>query len=946
MAPTPSSKANQTHPTQLKTPQSKLRINFNAAKTHPSPNPNAAPKETPQDHPVEVIARIRDHPDRKEKPVSVLQINPNNHSIRVRADFGYRDFSLDGVSLSEEEDLDLGDKCTIMMYGPTGSGKSHTMFGCLKQPGIVYRSLRGILGDAEEESDSNGSRRTFVQVTVLEIYNEEIYDLLSSNGGGGLGLGWPKGSASKVKLEVMGKKAKNAAYISGNEAGKISKEIQKVEKRRIVKSTLCNERSSRSHCMVILDVPTVGGRLMLVDMAGSENIEQAGQIGFEAKMQTAKINQGNIALKRVVESIANGDSHVPFRDSKLTMLLQDSFEDDKSKILMILCASPDPKEIHKTISTLEYGAKAKCIVRGPHTPIKDKIGTEDSSSAVILGSRIAAMDEFIFKLQRENKLREKERNEAHKELLKKEDEVAALRARVELMEGSGSGASEEEINSKVNERTWILKGELEKKLEECQRMTNEFFEFERRRMEERIFQQQREVEMLRQRLEEIESELCHSRDTSGDESALKDMDGSGFAKRLLGIYTNEDPGMVKSMDLDMDDQEPIIREVKQVGEIIYKPVGIQGVLDHSHQVDHDIFATRFGDKVSLSTVFEEEVEGEEEQEERVLGEVDKEIIEEKVCTVEQCSPVHRVEQTPNLHSRSPRVKDYLKEKLEDGCIGSESISEPEDGKDSISSRRLRIQNIFTLCGNHRELSQHISTPVPAKKRSVSIDPQTSPVMRIGDTANNFSKEKLEAPERGATSPALTVEPFGSIKEVNEQKLTESQLNKNPVYNEMVLASKENYYPSYDGNDEQIDVYVKWEASKENPGIFITTLKVVKDASLADLRKLIEIYIGADNQAFTFLLLGDPTAAPVPREKEGLIQAIKLPLCNNQANGHLACLRSAKGMQCPSHLPPSPLPLRPLENKQSFTPNSCCLQPGDSLSPNYTSTPYITVRRHL
>ena len=61
---------------------------------------------------------------------------------------------------------------------------------------------------------------------------------------------------------------------------------------------------------------------MLVDMAGSENIEQAGQIGLEAKMQTGKINQGNIALKRVVESIANGDSHVPFRDSKLTMLLQ------------------------------------------------------------------------------------------------------------------------------------------------------------------------------------------------------------------------------------------------------------------------------------------------------------------------------------------------------------------------------------------------------------------------------------------------------------------------------------------------------------------------------------------------------------------------------------------------------------------------------------------------
>uniref|UniRef100_A0A7N0U0G8 Kinesin motor domain-containing protein n=1 Tax=Kalanchoe fedtschenkoi TaxID=63787 RepID=A0A7N0U0G8_KALFE len=113
-------------------------------------------------------------------------------------------------------------------------------------------------------------------------------------------------------------------------------------------------------------------------------------------VRTIKISQGNIALKRVVESIANDDSHVPFRDSKLTMLLHDSFEDDKSKILMILCVSPDPNEIYKTISILEYGAKSKCIVRGSHTPVKGKLGSEDASS--ILGSRLAAMDQLISKL--------------------------------------------------------------------------------------------------------------------------------------------------------------------------------------------------------------------------------------------------------------------------------------------------------------------------------------------------------------------------------------------------------------------------------------------------------------------------------------------------------------------------------------------------------------------
>ncbi|KAK3190368.1 hypothetical protein Dsin_029929 [Dipteronia sinensis] len=578
MAPTPTSaKGNQV---QIRTPQSRHRLNFSSTKntttTTPqaSANPNSTTRETPpQDHPIEVIGRIRNFPNTKEKPISVLQINPDKRTVRVRADVGYRDFSLDGVSLSEEEDLEsfykkfvesrikavkLGEKCTIMMYGPTGSGKSHNMFGCAKQPGIVYRSLRDILGDESSDNEDRVGFGTFVQVTVLEIYNEEIYDLLSSNGGAGsgFGIGWPKGSASKARLEVMGKKAKNATFISGTEAGKISKEVQKVEKRRIVKSTQCNERSSRSHCMIILDVPTVGGRLMLVDMAGSENIEQAGQTGFEAKMQTAKINQGNIALKRVVESIANGDSHVPFRDSKLTMLLQDSFEDDKSKILMILCASPDPKEIHKTICTLEYGAKAKCIIRGPHTPMKDKFGAEDSSSAVILGSRIAAMDQFIYKLQMENKLREKERNEAHQQLLKKEEEVAALRAKLEMVEGKGSTVvSEQVINSKVNERTQTLKLQLEKKLEECQRMAEEFVDMKRKIMEETILQQQQEVEMLRRRLEEIEFELCHSREVRSS----RDFEGSSFAKRLLGAYADEDPGMVKSMDLDMSDAEPFVR---------------------------------------------------------------------------------------------------------------------------------------------------------------------------------------------------------------------------------------------------------------------------------------------------------------------------------------------------------------------------------------------------
>lgn len=306
---------------------------------------------------------------------------------------------------------------------------------------------------------------------------------------------------------------------------------------------------------------------------------------------------------------------------------------------MILCASPDQKEMHKTISTLEYGAKAKCIVRGPVTPVKD--AGEDSSSTVILGSRIAAMDEFILKLQRENKLREKERNEAHKLLTRKEEEVSALRARLDK--------EEEKINSKVNERTESLKAELEKKLKESRKMANEFVEMERKRMEEKILQQQQEVEMLRRRLQEIESEL---RSKDGSSPVTKSTEG--FARKLLGLYGNTDDSMVKSMELDMDDVGFIHKtETTTTTNVVHDNDGL--------------FGPAFGDKVSLSTVYEEE-EGEEDEE------IEKKVIEEN------------------------RVED-----------GGES-------------RLVRIQNIFTLCGNQRELSKNTDTPVK-KIMSENIDPQ-------------------------------------------------------------------------------------------------------------------------------------------------------------------------------------------------------------------------------
>ncbi|EMS50507.1 Kinesin-related protein 2 [Triticum urartu] len=854
-----------------------------------------------------------------------------------------------------------------MVYGPTGSGKSHTMFGCAKQPGIVYRALRDILdggggcstgGESGEEEDAGFGVGLFVQVAVLEIYNEEIYDLLVGSGANTKGnapkmtnlkcqvrncdsqcevkvkptvtdiahcccpqlyvssemtnlkcrvrncdsrregnptvtdivhcygpqfcvsvqveiitrtVTYLKTNGYLVRLEVMGKKAKNATYISGNEAGKISREVAKVEKRRTVKSTLCNERSSRSHCMIILDVPSVGGRLMLVDMAGSENIEAAGQTGFDAKMQTAKINQGNTALKRVVESIANGDSHVPFRDSKLTMLLQDSFEDDKSKILMILCASPDPKELHKTVSTLEYGAKAKCIIRAAHasTP-RDKISSEESSS--MLNSRIVAMNQFIYKLQKENKQREKERNEAQNVLRLKEEELAQVRAKVRLLEGQGAAAKEEEINSKVAEKTKMLKSELQM-------------------MEEKMLRQQQELLALKRRLQEVELEKADAR-----QPAQQDVIGGRLLARLSEMSAGGDQcmsmAMSMSMDLDAGDQ-PSVLDVKVIKEDTRQQQGqmwnhtsTAGSCTTVLEQEDVVRLSGFPEKAVLSTVFEE---GDEESEEKDNGaevEVCKEVVEEESYKVDRMG---------------------------------QPLADPD--------RTNRIQNIFRLCGNYRELvKKQNAQESPAAKQQAFGDENKQPgeqqlpgdenIQQANQVFGDENKDPsaawaaIETPMcdvKVADSPVSSQLSPIVCQAVDDAELTmPEELKSCTTDGEANELSKE--------REGLLDVYIKWES-----GSLIKGLKLLPTACLSDLRKLIEAHFeeaGSKQQhhQFTFLLLGDPSGAPVSREKEATVQISRLPNWNNQTNSYLACLRVAKKPAAMEQQQLHQTPFSPLESK--------------------------------
>lgn len=174
---------------------------------------------------------------------------------------------------------------------------------------------------------------------------------------------------------------------------------------------------------------------------------------------------------------------------------QDSFEDDRAKILMILCASPDPRDLHKTINTLEYGAKAKCIVRLPNSPLKEQLSAAKAEQLGVLEARLSKKDAYIEKLRRDNETKNRANEEREQELERKERELAELR-------------------EKEKRRTpGKLEGELQRKRKGFHDDDDEDVSPARKRKIEEltalVTQQQREIDLMRVRAEKAEAELLH-----------------------------------------------------------------------------------------------------------------------------------------------------------------------------------------------------------------------------------------------------------------------------------------------------------------------------------------------------------------------------------------------------------------------------------------------------
>jgi len=265
-----------------------------------------------------------------------------------------------------------GYSVTIFAYGQTGGGKTYTIMGREdsinenvlnndQYTGIIPKSIKYLWNAVTHKNE-----KYFIKVSFLEIYNEQINDLLNT-----------KSSNLQIRWnQKQGFFVEGLCVIDCKNPNDIVEILLEGQKNRKIGSHELNRDSSRSHTImtiyVISEFQSEGqtfkkyGKISFVDLAGSERLKESKSQGDMVK-ETGNINRSLFVLGKVISTLTekkNSKQHIPYRDSKLTMLLMDSIG-GSSKTLMIACITPSQAYADETTSTLNYAARTMNIKNKP-----------------------------------------------------------------------------------------------------------------------------------------------------------------------------------------------------------------------------------------------------------------------------------------------------------------------------------------------------------------------------------------------------------------------------------------------------------------------------------------------------------------------------------------------------------------------------------------------------
>jgi len=253
----------------------------------------------------------------------------------------------------------------LFSYGQTGSGKTHTMQGSGSgvQRGIIARAMEQV-GHYKSELESKGWKY-HMEVSFIEIYNESIRDLLRTHSTDDIRHDIKRDSTGYTMVTDV-----TMQEIDPNNSSEIDAIMETAARHRSVGQTAMNERPSRSHSVFCLHLRAsnesqgivLKGALNLVDLAGSERLERSQATGAR-KTETVAINKSLSALTDVFVAIGNRQSHIPFRNSKLTFLLQPALSGD-GKTLMMVNLSPTPESYGESICSLRFASQVNSCELG------------------------------------------------------------------------------------------------------------------------------------------------------------------------------------------------------------------------------------------------------------------------------------------------------------------------------------------------------------------------------------------------------------------------------------------------------------------------------------------------------------------------------------------------------------------------------------------------------
>ena len=249
---------------------------------------------------------------------------------------------------------------TVLAYGQTSSGKTHTMEG----PSLWDTAAQGVIPRAVDKlfaliNEADVDTSFSVAVSYYEVYNEKIRDLLNPQ-------------QDDLKMREYPNKAEgwfiqDITEMFCTDRDSVIRLIETGKTFRATAATLMNADSSRSHSILSVLITQKNdksgrnkkGRLFLVDLAGSEKISKTGATG-QTKKEAIGINVSLTTLGMVINALCDGSSHIPYRDSKLTLILKNSLGGN-SKTTLIICCASESRHTTETISTLRFGERAKRI---------------------------------------------------------------------------------------------------------------------------------------------------------------------------------------------------------------------------------------------------------------------------------------------------------------------------------------------------------------------------------------------------------------------------------------------------------------------------------------------------------------------------------------------------------------------------------------------------------